>query len=135
MNAMRRPSAPLMMMDGVSLYLTCTQTNTRLSIARTVAATTVSAGCQWKAAGTISPTVQTSSRMPRAVQASRGNAPKDGTPFAYLVEHEDLHDARRSVQERGEDLQDPQQDVHRVPPPGLRVGISKGQVITFVVLP
>jgi len=27
-----------------------------------VAATTVSAGCQWKAAGTISPTVQTSSR-------------------------------------------------------------------------
>src|SRR5580658_6838834 len=35
--------------------------------------------------------------------------------LAYLVEHEDLHDARRSVQERGEDLQDPQQDVHRVP--------------------
>jgi hypothetical protein len=24
--------------------------------------------------------------------------------LAYLVEHEDLHDARRSVQERGEDL-------------------------------
>src|SRR6202041_832924 len=31
---------------------------------------------------------------------------------AYLVEHEDLHDARRSVHERGEDLQDPQQYVH-----------------------
>jgi hypothetical protein len=42
--------------------------------------------------------------------------------LAYLVEHEDLHDARRSVQERGEDLQDPQQHVHRVPPPGFRVG-------------
>jgi hypothetical protein len=26
---------------------------------------------------------------------------------AYFVEHEDLHDARRSVQERGEDLQNP----------------------------
>ena len=56
MNAMRRPSTPLMMMGGISRYLTCTQMNTRLSIARTVAATTVSAGCQWKAAGTISPT-------------------------------------------------------------------------------
>ena len=42
-------------------------------------------------------------------------------PLAYLVEHEDLLDARRSVQERGEDLQDPQQDVHRVHPPGFRV--------------
>jgi hypothetical protein len=30
----------------------------RLSIARTVAATTVSAGFQWKAAGTISPTIR-----------------------------------------------------------------------------
>ena len=29
--------------------------------------------------GTISPTTQTSSRMPRAIQASCGNAPKDGT--------------------------------------------------------
>ncbi len=27
--------------------------------------------------------------------------------LAYLVEHENLHDARRSVEERGEDLQDP----------------------------
>src|SRR6202030_3350045 len=44
---------------------------------------------------------------------------------AYLVEHEDLHGARRSVQERGEDLQDPQQDVHRVPPPGFRVGARR----------
>jgi len=41
---------------------------------------------------------------------------------AYLVEHEDLHDARRAIHERGEDLQDPQQDVHRVPPFGFRVG-------------
>lgn len=32
--------------------------------------------------------------------------------MADLVEHEDLHDARRSVQERGEHLQDPQQYVH-----------------------
>jgi len=62
MNAIRRPSVPLKTMGVISPYLACTQTNTRLSIDRTVAATTVSAGCQWKAAGTISPTVQTSSR-------------------------------------------------------------------------
>src|SRR4051812_47322192 len=37
--------------------------------------------------------------------------------LADVVEHEDLHDARRSVDERGEYLQDPQQNVHRVPPP------------------
>ncbi len=80
--------------DGVSPYLTCTQMNTRLSIARTVAATTVSVGCQWKAAGTISPTVQTSSRMPRDIRAD-------------LVEHEDFHDARRSVCERGKALKEP----------------------------
>ena len=48
---------------------------------------------------------------------------------AHLVEHEDLHDARRSVQERGEDLQDPQQDVHRVPRRpghvrGARLGVT-----------
>src|ERR1700683_2216456 len=41
--------------------------------------------------------------------------PKGWDVLAYLVEHKDLHDARRSVQERGEDLQDPQQYVHRVP--------------------
>src|SRR5208283_4424450 len=50
---------------------------------------------------------------------------KGRDPLAYLVEHEDLHDARRSIQERGEDLQDPQQDVHRVPPPGFRVGARR----------
>lgn len=41
---------------------------------------------------------------------------KGPDPLAYLVEHEDLHDARRSVQERGEDLQNPQQDVRQ---PGI----------------
>jgi hypothetical protein len=45
--------------------------------------------------------------------------------LAYAVEHEDLHDARRSVHERGEGLQDPQQDVHRVPPFGFRVGARR----------
>ena len=64
MNAMTRPSTPLKMMGVISRNLTCTPMNTRLSIARTVAATTVSAGCQRKTPGTISPTVQTSSRMP-----------------------------------------------------------------------
>jgi len=34
--------------------------------------------------------------------------------LAYLVEHKNLHDARRSEQERGEDMQYMQQDVHRV---------------------
>jgi outer membrane protein assembly factor BamB len=79
MNAMTRPSTLTKMMGGISRYLTCTQMNTRLSIARTAAATTVSTGCQWRAAGTISPTRQTSSMTPRAIQAFRGNAPKDGT--------------------------------------------------------
>ena len=62
--------------------------------------------------------MQTSSRSPKAIQACRGNAPKDGTPSLTLSNRKDLHDARRCIQERGEDLQDPQQDVHRVPPPG-----------------
>src|SRR5258708_16914793 len=47
---------------------------------------------------------------------------------ADLVEHEDLHGARRSVEERGKDLQDPQQDVHRVPPPGFRIGITRDRL-------
>src|SRR4051794_31610163 len=84
MNAMRRPSTALMMMGVISRYLACTPTNTRLSIARTAAATTVSGGCQCKASGTISPAVQTSSRMPRASQACRGNAAKDATPSLTL---------------------------------------------------
>src|SRR5206468_2646355 len=74
----------LMTMGVVSRYLTCTAMNTTLSIARTAAAATVSAGCQRNAAGTISPTVQTSSTMPRATQAFRGNAAKDATPSLTL---------------------------------------------------
>lgn len=34
---------------------------------------------------------------------------------ADRVEHEDFHDARRSVQARAKALQDPQQVVHRLP--------------------
>jgi hypothetical protein len=68
MNAIRTPSTPLKKMGVISRYLTCTQANTILSIVRTAAATTVSTECQWRAAGTISPTVQTSSRTPRAFQ-------------------------------------------------------------------
>src|ERR1700691_3261443 len=84
MNAMRRPSTPLKMMGATTRYLTCTPTNTRLSTAKTVAARIVSGGCQWNAAGTMSPTVQTSSRMHRAIQAFRGKAPKDGTSLLTL---------------------------------------------------
>src|SRR5262249_26087049 len=76
MNAMTRPSTMHITMVGISRYLACTPMNTRLSNARIVAATTVRAGCQWRAAGTISPTTQTSSMMPRAIQTRRGNAPK-----------------------------------------------------------
>src|SRR5271170_2107740 len=78
----RRPA--VQMIGAILRYLTCTQTNTRLAIVRTVAATTVSAGRHGSAAGTISPTEQTSSRMPRAFQASLGNASKDGTPSRTL---------------------------------------------------
>src|ERR1035437_6970182 len=77
---MRRPSTPLKIIGVISRYWMGTQMKTSLPIARTVAARTVSRGCQWRAAGTMSPTVQTSSRMPRAIQTSRGNAPKDGPP-------------------------------------------------------
>ena len=62
MNAMRRLSTPL----------------------KIVAARIVSRGCQWSAAGTMSPTVHTNSRMPRVIQASPGNAPKDGTSWLTL---------------------------------------------------
>ena len=44
MNAMRSPRPALMTMDVISRYLTCTPMNTRLSAAKTVAATTVSIG-------------------------------------------------------------------------------------------
>ena len=47
--------------------------------------------------------------------------------LAYLVEREDLHDTRGCVEERGEDLQDPQQDVHRAPPPGFRAGARRSR--------
>jgi hypothetical protein len=71
MNAMRRPSTPLMMIGLISPYLACTQMNMRLSIARTAAATTESAGCQWKAAGTISPTVQRETGSPSCARIDR----------------------------------------------------------------
>src|ERR1022692_2698956 len=123
MNAMRRPSTPLKMMAVISPYLACTHTNTRLSIVRTVAATTVSAGCQWRAAEHEALDRQDRGghhrerRMP--VEGGGDDQPdradefedaeghpgfprqrtKGRDPLAYLVEHEDLHDARRSVQE------------------------------------
>ena len=81
--------------------------NTRLSTAKTVAARIVSGGCQWNAAGTMSPTVHTSSRIPRGHPGFPRQSAKGREVLAYLVEHEDLHDARRSVQERREDLQGP----------------------------
>src|ERR1035438_2910081 len=61
---------------------------------------------------------------PTRVRGCRG--PSTGFPrqrtkgqglLAYLAEHEDLHDVRRSVQERDEDLQYPQQDVIVCPLP------------------
>src|SRR5215472_11912370 len=84
MNAIRRPNTALMIIGVTSRYLACTPMNTRLSTARTTAATTVSTGCQWNAAGTISPTTQTNSRMPRAVHALRGKAAKDRTSWLIL---------------------------------------------------
>ena len=56
----------------------------KLSTVRTTAATTVSIGCQRKAAGTTSPTEQTSSRMPSQSQAPRGRASNDGTSLLIL---------------------------------------------------
>src|SRR5204863_342938 len=44
----------------------------------------VSDGCQCNALGTISPTVQTSSTMPRNIQVWRGNAPNDFTSALTL---------------------------------------------------
>ena len=117
MNAMRRPSTPLMTMGGISRYLTCTQMNTRLSIARTAAATTVSVGCQWQGGGDDQPDRADEFEDAEGHPGLPRQRTKGRDVPAHLVEQEDLHDARRSVQERGEDLQDPQQDVHRRPPP------------------
>src|ERR1700722_824971 len=83
-NAMRRPSTALKIMGVTSRYLTCTPTNTRLSTAKTAAARIVSDGCQWNAAGTMSPTVHASSKIPRVIHAPRGNAPKEGTSLLTL---------------------------------------------------
>jgi len=80
-----------------------------------VAATTVSAGCQSKAAGTNQPDRAEQFEDAEGHPGFPWQRTKGRDLLAYLVEHEDLHDARRSVQERCEDLQDPQQDVHRVP--------------------
>src|ERR1700677_4551709 len=84
MNAMRRPSTPLKIMGATSRYLTCTQTNTRLSTPRTVAARIVSGGCQWNAAGTMSPTVHTSSTMPTFTNIFRMSTAKAGTALLTL---------------------------------------------------
>ena len=108
----------------ISWYLTCTQTNTRLSAARIVAATMVRFGRQWKAAGTMRPIVHTSSRIPSRHPSSPRQRAEGRDVLAYLFEHEDLHDARRSVQERGKQLQSPQQYVHQAPL-GLRVSPTK----------
>jgi len=128
MNAMRRPSTTAMMMGPVSRDLACTPMNTRLSIARTAAATTVSLASQpppSEGGGDDQPDhanefedAQGRPRLPR--QRIKGPG-----VLADRVEHEDLHDAGRSVQERGEHLQDPQQNVHRVLPFGFRVGVRR----------
>src|SRR5690348_13647240 len=84
MNAMSKPSTPLMTMGVVSRYFTWTAMKTRLSTARTAAAATVSCGLALSAPGTMSPTAQTSSRTPNTAHASRGIAPKDRTSALTL---------------------------------------------------
>lgn len=49
-----------------------------------------------------------------------GVAPKEGDAFADLVGEEKFHDARRGVEESGENLQGPQQDVHGLPRAAVR---------------
>jgi hypothetical protein len=83
-NAISRPITLFKMMGVVSRYFTCTQTNKRLSTAKIAAARTISCGCQWRAAGTMSPTAHASSRIPRTIHAFRGNAPKLGTSWLTL---------------------------------------------------
>ena len=51
MNAISRPSTTHMTMVAVSRYLTCTPMNTRLSTARSAAATTESFGCRRRGGG------------------------------------------------------------------------------------
>jgi len=69
--------------DGRNLSVPlCTQMNTVLSIARTLAATTVSVGCQRKAAGAMSPTVRIYSITPRVSRrASRFHSKLSGQDF------------------------------------------------------
>src|SRR5580704_9294295 len=92
---MRRPSTALMMMGVVSRYATCTQMNTRLS-----------------SAGNDEPDRAYELQQPQGHPGAPRQRAEGTHIMAYLIKHEDLHDAGRSVQERGDDLQDPQQDVH-----------------------
>src|SRR5579859_4871743 len=80
---------------------------------------------QWKTAGTISPTVQTSSRMPRAVQASRGNAPKDGTSLLTLSNMKTFMTPDAPYRSAARACRTHNRMFIVVPPPGFRVGAGR----------
>src|ERR1700686_4670693 len=115
MNAMRRPSPTLMMMGGISRYLACTPNEHEALDRQDRGGHHRERRLPVEGGGDDQPDRADELEDAEGHPSFPRQRTKGPDPLAYLVEHEDLHDARRSVQERGEDLQDPQQNVHRVP--------------------
>ncbi len=103
MNAKSMPRAPLIIIGiiGGNLAVLDMHPDEHGALDRQNAGSDhVSAGCQRKIAGMTTLTVYINSTMPRVGQASCGNASREDV-FRHPVEHEDLHDARRRIHQRG----------------------------------
>jgi hypothetical protein len=103
MNAKSMPRAPLIIIGiiGGNLAVLDMHPDEHGALDRQNAGSDhVSAGCQRKIAGMTTLTVYINSTMPRVGQASRGNASREDV-LRHPVEHEDLHDVRRRIHQRG----------------------------------
>ncbi len=95
------------MMDVISRYLACTQTNTRLSIDRDRGGHHRERRMPVEGGGDDQPDRADEFEDAEGHPGFPRQRTKGRDILAYLVEHEDLHDARCCVQEYGEGLQDP----------------------------
>ena len=100
MNARSMPRAPLIIIGGNLAVLDMHPDEHGALDRQNAGSDHVSAGCQRKIAGMTTLTVYINSTMPRVGQASRGNASREDV-LRHPVEHEDLHDVRRRIHQRG----------------------------------
>jgi hypothetical protein len=100
MNAKSMPRAPLIIIGGNLAVLDMHPDEHGALDRQNAGSDHVSAGCQRKIAGMTTLTVYINSTMPRVGQASRGNASREDV-LRHPVEHEDLHDVRRRIHQRG----------------------------------